>query len=534
MRILLCHFALAIILLPGYSAFCQTDSSATEGPHSPFWIATGHSYVGAEVGVTGSDYIGAKNYLWGIVSTTTPSGIQDLATYLPYDNLGTGIGFVGGLKAGFALFSSFDVELKFRYMTNHTSNQESVPSIYLDPNFPKSTSDATNNYSLTLSTLNAGILGHYRISDPFYLAGGFSASNLIANSFSANQHISVAGGYLRLTTHTTSNINTQQVGSESLNNWFTGFRADAQIGAGYVFRVGQGSWLMDVEGLIGIPFTRWQTAEADSAINGTAAFWKLQQPAVIDPHLWYATLTVGIRLPFHDLPPVPKPPPPITPVQPAPTPSVTAHLVRDSLGIFLTGHVTDANTGKPLPSEMTAVDLSNNHLVMTTRTDSNGNYSIPVPGSGKFSVTANAPGYLFGTAYFEVDSEGRVLKNPEELRLSKIEGGKTRLLVFFDFDKADLQSASTPELDRAVQMMNSVPTLKIEIAGYTDSIGTLSHNMDLSQRRANAVRDYLVQHGITASRIVAQGYGPASPIMPNTTDDGRAQNRRVEFVVKQR
>ncbi|HEX5316565.1 MAG TPA: OmpA family protein, partial [Candidatus Kapabacteria bacterium] len=91
---------------------------------------------------------------------------------------------------------------------------------------------------------------------------------------------------------------------------------------------------------------------------------------------------------------------------------------------------------------------------------------------------------------------------------------------------------SSPELNRAVELMKAVPAMKVEIAGYSDTIGTLSHNLDLSLRRANAVRDFLIQHGIDPNRITAHGYGPASPIATNVTDEGRAENRRVEFVVK--
>ena len=81
--------------------------------------------------------------------------------------------------------------------------------------------------------------------------------------------------------------------------------------------------------------------------------------------------------------------------------------------------------------------------------------------------------------------------------------------------------------------MKSVPTLTVEIAGYSDSLGTVQHNIDLSQRRATAVANFLIQQGIAANRLTTHGYGSQSPIATNATDEGRAQNRRVEFVVKQ-
>jgi len=520
--------------------FSQTDS-ATNNRSSAIPsndLATGHSYVGIDLGITGSDYLGAHNFLWGIVTSIDPTyNKPSLATYLPFTNLGTGIGFVGGIKFGEAITHWFDLEEKLRFITNHTTQQEFHPSIYLDPVYPNSTSDATSTYALTLSSLDLALLGHVRLSNRFYAIGGFSASDLLKNGFSASQHLT--NSYLRLTTHTVASISDQQTSEEQLDNWFFGFRADAQVGMGSVFRIGASNMLLDAELLVSIPFTQWLTKVADSSLSGTATFWtpKTTPPTpvlpITDPHLWYATLTIGLRLPFHQLPPpipepvVPQPKPTAVHVTPAPP------QIEKNGEILLSGKVTDAATGKPLAATLTAVDLANNKVVGTVHTDSNGNYKVPVMGPGKYSVTANAAGHLFGTALFEVDSEGRILASQPNIALSSINsGGKTRLLVFFEFDKADLQPASAPELNRAVELMKSVPAMKVEIAGYSDTIGTLPHNMDLSLRRANAVRDFLVQHGIAPDRITARGYGPASPIATNATDEGRAENRRVEFVVK--
>ena len=114
--------------------------------------------------------------------------------------------------------------------------------------------------------------------------------------------------------------------------------------------------------------------------------------------------------------------------------------------------------------------------------------------------------------------------------------GSTRFpwLVFFDFDKATLQSASYPELNRAVALMKANPNMEVEIAGFTDAQGTDAYNKDLSQRRANTVRDYISRQGVEASRLTAVGYGEESPVASNDTEDGRAENRRVEFVVKRK
>jgi outer membrane protein OmpA-like peptidoglycan-associated protein len=199
--------------------------------------------------------------------------------------------------------------------------------------------------------------------------------------------------------------------------------------------------------------------------------------------------------------------------------------------VHLRGKVTDAN-GKPVNANVTVTDLGTDQIVQTGHTD-NGNYDFEVKSPGKYSVTADADGYLFGSAYFEVDDQGRILKGKHDITLSPATG-RTRLLVFFDFDKADLQPESYPELSRAMSLMKANPSMQVEIAGYTDSKGSDDYNIDLSQRRANAVKDYLIKHGIEKRRVTARGYGKADPIASNDTEDGRAENRRVEFVVVKR
>ena len=84
---------------------------------------------------------------------------------------------------------------------------------------------------------------------------------------------------------------------------------------------------------------------------------------------------------------------------------------------------------------------------------------------------------------------------------------------------------------KAVNTMKAYPEMKIEIHGFTDSIGHRDYNIGLSLARAEAVRDYLVNHGIDATRIVAKGFGPDHPVAPNNTADGRSRNRRIEFMI---
>ncbi|MCD4682013.1 MAG: OmpA family protein, partial [Bacteroidales bacterium] len=102
---------------------------------------------------------------------------------------------------------------------------------------------------------------------------------------------------------------------------------------------------------------------------------------------------------------------------------------------------------------------------------------------------------------------------------------------FFDFDKATLRSESANELDRLVKMLIDVPTMKIEISGHTDNVGSDNYNKQLSEDRAKAVVDYLIEKGIDQDRLTYAGYGETQPIADNDTEEGRQVNRRTEFKV---
>lgn len=108
--------------------------------------------------------------------------------------------------------------------------------------------------------------------------------------------------------------------------------------------------------------------------------------------------------------------------------------------------------------------------------------------------------------------------------------------VFFEFDSARLRPAAITELNAAATVINQRTELtRIEVAGHTCDIGAADYNQGLSERRAQAVRDHLVnQGGVNANRLVVRGYGENRPKVPNTSNENRQQNRRVELVVIER
>lgn len=104
-------------------------------------------------------------------------------------------------------------------------------------------------------------------------------------------------------------------------------------------------------------------------------------------------------------------------------------------------------------------------------------------------------------------------------------------MVNFAFDSSNLTSSAMANLDKLVQVLSNNPDTNINIYGYTDSKGSDSYNLSLSDRRAAAVKSYMMSKGIASSRMMTMGMGEQDPIASNDTDAGRAENRRVEFAI---
>lgn len=101
--------------------------------------------------------------------------------------------------------------------------------------------------------------------------------------------------------------------------------------------------------------------------------------------------------------------------------------------------------------------------------------------------------------------------------------------INFDFDKATIRPDSEPTLNQIVRLMKDEPKLALEIGGHTDNVGKPDYNLTLSDKRAAAVKEWLIAHGVPASRLSSRGYGDKVPLVPNNSDDNRAKNRRVEL-----
>ncbi len=122
------------------------------------------------------------------------------------------------------------------------------------------------------------------------------------------------------------------------------------------------------------------------------------------------------------------------------------------------------------------------------------------------------------------------LLTADEMKKAIDAQGRVALYINFDFNKADIKTESQPIIDEIVKLLKEDPSLNLSIEGHTDSIGNPASNKQLSDRRAMAVMSAVVEQGIEQKRLKSAGYGPDKPIAANSTEEGRAKNRRVELV----
>jgi outer membrane protein OmpA-like peptidoglycan-associated protein len=208
---------------------------------------------------------------------------------------------------------------------------------------------------------------------------------------------------------------------------------------------------------------------------------------------------------------------------------VDIYLMPVAKRLLLTGSTLDQKTIKPISAKLT-IELrgSGDRFDMQT----NGRYEQEIKRLGKYVFAASAEGYLNATDSIVVD-DAELTPFVKDIVLQPIEVGVTVRLknIYFDFDKTTLKSESFVELNKVVDFLKQNSNVEIEISGHTDSKGSDDYNLNLSQGRSQAVVDYLISQGIDEYRLTAHGYGETKPIDTNDTDDGRANNRRVEFTI---
>ncbi|RRB06878.1 OmpA family protein [Larkinella rosea] len=204
---------------------------------------------------------------------------------------------------------------------------------------------------------------------------------------------------------------------------------------------------------------------------------------------------------------------------------------------YLKGLVADARTKKPLNATIELIDLATNQLVTRVQSDpQTGQYTAILPTGGEYALYVLGAGYLFKSLSFDFtgkrEGEGLTMRVPLE-PIRPADGGapakETLNNIFFETSRYDLAEKSRTELDRLVKFLEVNPSVQIEVSGHTDNQGGTANNLELSKKRAQSVVNYLTKAGIATTRIRSAGYGETRPVAPNTTDENRKLNRRIEW-----
>ncbi len=201
---------------------------------------------------------------------------------------------------------------------------------------------------------------------------------------------------------------------------------------------------------------------------------------------------------------------------------------------YIKGVIRDKESGTPIEATVEMIDLDSKKSLSSVKSDAQtGEYLSCIQTGSNVMLNVSNPAYPFYSENFQVEqSYTQLSPYLKDIALQKADIGTVVVLnnIFFDFNRSDLHPTSYVELDRLVDYLKH-NQVRIEIGGHTDDQGTHEYNDKLSTERARAVYDYLIAQGIPTEQLTYHGYGKRNPIADNSTEEGRAINRRTEFKV---
>lgn len=211
--------------------------------------------------------------------------------------------------------------------------------------------------------------------------------------------------------------------------------------------------------------------------------------------------------------------------------------IRPVYTTYMKGFVYDSISKAKLEARFELTDLETGKLVTVSASNEKGEFFMNIATNKQYALSVNKKGYTFYSKNFSFDDDGSpkdkvfILKVPMVPITTTTPVATVLKNVFFDTDKFDLKPKSYVELNKLVDFLTQNPTLKIELHGHTDNEGDDAHNMTLSDNRAKSVMNYLISKGIDKTRLKAKGFGETKPVATNDTKEGRAENRRTEYVI---
>lgn len=202
-------------------------------------------------------------------------------------------------------------------------------------------------------------------------------------------------------------------------------------------------------------------------------------------------------------------------------------------------NIQDIASGEGLNFGVVLTNRNRNEIIELSPEDAqDGRYLVKLREGDEYEIEVKNPNsYLFYARKFVAlatkDLQQAEAKSKFEIKMTGLKlGAKIPLRnITFDYNSWELNEDAKREIDRIYKLLKENPTVIVEIAGHTDDRGSAAYNLTLSQKRANAVKEYLLQKGMPPNRFVTKGYGESQPIADNKTEEGRAKNRRFELIV---
>ncbi|MBC7695096.1 MAG: PD40 domain-containing protein [Burkholderiales bacterium] len=209
--------------------------------------------------------------------------------------------------------------------------------------------------------------------------------------------------------------------------------------------------------------------------------------------------------------------------------------LRPEVITYVKGHIFNARTRDPLEASFELIDLETQQSVTSAFSNSAGEFLVTLTSNHNYLVNVSKPGFLFYSDNFSLKDKVADYNKPFKLEipLQPIDTGIIELKnIFFDVNKWDLKAESKAELQKIIAFLKANPTLKVEFSGHTDNSGDKVFNKTLSNNRAKAIYDYVIEKGpVPATNLSYKGYGDSKPKAPNDTPENKAKNRRTELKI---
>lgn len=209
--------------------------------------------------------------------------------------------------------------------------------------------------------------------------------------------------------------------------------------------------------------------------------------------------------------------------------------VRPEKITYVKGLTYNAKTKIPVDASFELIDLETQQSVTSAYSNSAGEFLVTLTSNHNYLVNVSKPGFLFYSDNFSLKDKVADYNKPYQLQipLQPIDTGIIELKnIFFDVNKWDLKAESKAELQKIIAFIKANPTLKIEFSGHTDNSGDKVFNKTLSNNRAKAIYDYVIEKGtLPATNLSYKGYGDTKPKAPNDTPENKAKNRRTELKI---